>query len=179
MTDYQEFDVFERAGEIVKAIPNCVYITTRAGDRTNTMAIEWGTLGNLWGKPVFVAYVRNSRFTREMLDKNPEFTINIPMGDYDRRIFKICGGKSGRNMDKVKEAGLTLTEGRKVSVPGIKELPMTLECRVIYRQDQDVSLIPDEVKRRFYPHNPNRDHDTDEDDHVTYIGEIVDSYILS
>ncbi len=174
----EDFDVFERSGEIVKAIPGCVYITTKHENKVNTMAIEWGTLGNLWARPVFVAYVRNSRFTREMLDRNPEFTINIPIGDYDRRIFKVCGGRSGRDTDKVKEAGLTLAEGRSISVPGIMELPMTLECRVIYRQDQDVSLIPEDVRRRFYPHNPSRDHDTDEDDHVTYIGEIVDSYIL-
>ena len=178
MVSRERFDVFERSGDIVSAIPKCVYITTKAGDKVNTMAIEWGTMGNLWAKPVFVAYVRDSRFTREMLDKNLEFTINIPTGPYDKRIFKICGGKSGRDIDKVSEAGLTLADGQKVSVPGIMELPMTLECKVIYRQDQDVSLIPDSIKSRFYPH-ADRDHDTDEDDHVTYIGEIVDAYILS
>ncbi len=179
MADRERFDVFKRAGDIVRAIPDCVYITTKAGGKVNTMAIEWATLGNLWAKPVFVAYVRNSRFTREMLDKNPEFTVNIPSGPYDRKIFRICGGKSGRDTDKTAEAGLTLADGQKISVPGIMELPMTLECKVIYRQDQDVSLIPEDIRNRFYPHNPARCHDTDEDDHVTYIGEIVDAYILS
>ncbi len=143
------------------------------------MAIEWGTLGNLWARPVFTAFVRNSRFTREMIDRNPEFTINIPAGEYDRKIFKICGGKSGRDTDKVREAGLTLAPGRKIGVPGILELPVTLECKVIYRQEQDVSLIPDDERKRYYPHNPGRSHDTDEDEHIMYIGEIVDSYILS
>lgn len=178
MVDYETFDIFERGGEIVRAIPECVFITARNGDKVNTMAIEWGTIGNLWARPVFVAYVRNSRYTREMLDINPEFTINIPVGPYDKKIFRVCGGKSGRDIDKISEAGLTAVQGRKVSVPGLMELPMTLECKVIYRQNQDVSLIPEEIKKRFYPHNPGRTHDTDMDDHVTYIGEIVDSYIL-
>ncbi len=173
----EHFDVFERSGDIVKAIPKCVFITTRNGDKVNCMAIEWGTIGNLWAKPVFIAFVRNSRFTREMLDANPEFTINIPDVPYDKKIVRICGGKSGRDVDKVAEAGLTLEDPEKISVPGIRELPITLECKVIYRQEQDVSLIPDNIKARFYPHKgiPSQ-HDSDDDDHVVYIGEIVDSY---
>ena len=174
----EKFDVFDRAGEIVRGVRGCVFLTTKAGDKINTMAIEWGTLGNLWGRPVFIAFVRDSRFTREMLDRNPQFTINIPMGEYDRNIFKVCGGKSGRTVDKVKEAGLTPVDGGSVSVPGILELPITLECRVICRQPLDVSIAPEEVRSRFYPHNPGRDHDNDEDDHIIYIGEIMDSYIL-
>ena len=46
------------------------------------------------------------------------------------------------------------------------------------RLKQDVSLIPEDVRKRFYPHMPERDHDTDEDDHVVYIGEVVDAYVL-
>ncbi len=178
MAEREHFDVFDRSGEIVDAIRHCVFLTTRRGDKVNTMAIEWGALGNLWAKPVFIAFVRRSRFTREMLDANPEFTINIPTGPYDKKIFKICGGRSGRDVDKVKETGMTLVDGEKVSVPGILELPMTLECKVVYRREQDVSLIPEDVRKRFYPHMPERDHDTDEDDHVVYIGEVVDAYVL-
>ena len=173
----EKFELWERSGEIVKAIPGCVYITTKKGDKVNCMAIEWGTLGNLWARPVFIAFIRNSRYTREVLDANPEFTINIPDGPYDKRIFRVCGGKSGRDLDKVTEAGLTLEDPERISVPGIRELPITLECRVIYRQDQDVSLIPDDIKSRFYPHKPTPgQHDSDDDDHVMYVGEIVASY---
>ena len=178
MTKREPFQVFDRAGDIVRSVKDCVYITTKAGDKINTMAIEWGTLGNLRAKPVFTAFVRDSRFTREMLDRNPEFTINIPDGEYDRKIFKICGGKSGRDTDKIEEADLTPVDGISVSVSGILELPVTLECRVICRQPLDVSIAPDDVKRRFYPHNPGRDHDNDEDDHIIYIGEILNSYVL-
>lgn len=178
MVQYEDFAAFGRGGDIVRAIPECVFLTTRNGEKINTMAIEWGTVGNLWAKPVFIAFVRHSRFTREMLDCNPEFTVNIPVGAYDRKIFRVCGGKSGRDTDKISEAGLTPVDGRKVSAPGLLEVPMTLECRVIYRQEQDVSLIPEDIRKRFYPHNPGRVHDSDEDDHVMYIGEIVDSYVL-
>ena len=176
MAERERFDVFDRSGEIVSAIQRCVFLTSRCGDKVNTMAIEWGALGNLWAKPVFIAFVRRSRFTREMLDGNPEFTVNIPTGPYDKKIFKVCGGKSGRDVDKVKEAGLTLVDGEKVSVPGILELPMTLECKVLYRQPQEVSLIPKDIQDRFYPRNAA---DSSTDDHIAYIGEIVGAYILS
>ena len=90
-------------------------LTTKAGDKVNSMVIGWGTIGINWGKPVFAVYVRKGRFTRELLDKNPEFTINVPVGEVDRNIFRICGSKSGRDLDKITEAGLTTVDGEKVS----------------------------------------------------------------
>ena len=87
---------------------------------------------------------------RTQLDKNPEFTINIPVGDYDKKIIGICGGNSGRNIDKVKEAGLTLVESDNISVPAIKEFPLTLECRVMYVQKQDLSALSEEINRDLY-----------------------------
>ena len=94
-------DIIERASDILRALKKGVLVTTKAGDKVNSMVIEWGTLGFNWGRPVFVCYVRQSRFTRELLDCNPEFSINMPVGDYDKRIIRICGGQSGRDIDKV------------------------------------------------------------------------------
>lgn len=68
-----------------------------------------------------------------LLDANPEFTVNVPINGFSKEAFAICGTKSGRDMDKIKEANLTLVEPEEISVPAIKEFPLTLECRVIYR----------------------------------------------
>ena len=43
-------------------------------------------------------------------------------------------------MDKIAELGLTLENPEVVAAPGIRELPLTLECKVRYIQDQDLSL---------------------------------------
>ena len=48
---------------------------------------------------------------------------------------------SGRELDKVSEAGLTPVEGDAVDVPGMLEAPLTLECRVVFRQKQDLDKI--------------------------------------
>ena len=66
------------AGEIIKALPRGILLTTKAGDKVNSMVIGWGTIGVNRGKPVFITYVRESRFTHELLEQNPEFTINVP-----------------------------------------------------------------------------------------------------
>lgn len=164
------------AETIIKAIPKGVLVTTKA-DKVNSMIIGWGTFGVEWAKPMFVIYIREGRFTREQLDKNPEFTVNIPLDGYDKNILKICGTKSGRNIDKVEEAGLTLVESDDFSVPGVKELPLTLECRVVFRQKQELNLIAEKFGK-FYPQDvPSEAVGANKDAHIAYYGEIVGAYI--
>ena len=128
----KQIDVFEYAGLICKQMSKGILLTTKVDDYVNTMTIGWGTLGIEWGKKLFVAYVRESRFTREVIDKNGEFTINVPLENTDHEITRYCGSKSGRNTDKIQDLKLTLVESDIIGVPGIKELPLTLECRVMY-----------------------------------------------
>lgn len=68
-----------------------ILLTTKVGEKVNSMTIGWGTLGGIWEKPVFVAYVCWERFTREMLDDCREFTISVPVGEYRRKILGMCG----------------------------------------------------------------------------------------
>ena len=132
----KDINVWEYAGHICEQTGKGILVTTKVGDKVNSMTIGWGTLGIEWGKPIYTVFVRESRFTKEMLEKHPEFTINVPMGEVNKEILKICGTKSGRDMDKIAELGLHLEEGKTVDVPGIRELPLTLECKVIYKQEQ-------------------------------------------
>ena len=126
-------DAKDYASQIVKAIPKGVLVTTKAGDKVNSMTIGWGTMGIDWSRPVFIAYVRESRSTKQLLEKNGEFTINVPLDSVDRRILSLCGRKSGRDMDKIQKLSLTLEEPLEISVPGIKELPLTVAGKIDYR----------------------------------------------
>ncbi len=130
----EKVNVFDYSETILKALQKGVLLTTRSGDKTNTMTVSWGSLGIEWAKPVFVVYVREHRFTHELLEKNPEFTVSIPIGKFNRKILGIAGTKSGHNIDKIKELGVTLEDPETTTVPGIKELPLTLECRVVYHR---------------------------------------------
>lgn len=167
-------EAFDYAGDICKAMPRGILLTTKANGKVNTMTIGWGKIGIEWGKPVFIAYVRKSRYTKQMLDGNGEFTINAPYGEFDSKILGFCGTKSGRDVDKITALGLTLVEPEKISVPGIKELPLTLECKVIYKQKQDLSAIPEDILKKYYPADANGYQDY----HYAYYGEIVSAYII-
>lgn len=170
----REVNAFDYAGDICKAMPRGILLTTRRGSEVNTMTIGWGHIGIEWGKPIFVAYVRDSRYTRQMLNNSDEFTVNIPYNHVDAHILGFCGTKSGRDVNKIQELGLTLVESDHVSVPGIQELPLTLECKVIYRQDQDMDAIPEDIQARYYP----VDAQGKQDYHIAYYGEIVGAYLI-
>ena len=170
----QMINAFDYAGHICKALKKGVLITTKAGEKVNTMTIGWGHIGIEWSRPVFIAYVRETRYTKQMLENNGEFTINVPVDAPDSKILGFCGTKSGRDTDKIQEMGLTLVDSDVVSVPGIRELPLTLECKVIYKQKQDLSAIPADIIAKYYP----ADDSGFQDYHYAYYGEIVNAYLI-
>lgn len=175
----RKINVFDYAKEIMFAVEKGVLITTKSGEKVNTMSISWGTLGIEWNRPIFTTFVRESRFTKKLLDENGEFTVNIFIKDFDKHIIGVCGTKSGRDMDKIKDLNLTLVEPSVVNVPAIKELPLTLECKVVYKQKQDENAIPIEIKEKNYPENVSGEfYGANKDYHTAYYGEIVSSYII-
>lgn len=172
-------EAFDYAGHICKSMKKGILLTTKYGEKVNTMTIGWGKIGIEWGKPIFIAYVRESRYTRKMLELNGEFTVNVPYGDVDTKILGYCGTKSGRDTDKITELGLTLEDPLSISVPGIRELPLTLECKVIYKQQQDLSAIPTDLLECYYPQNgDNSYHGSNRDYHIAFYGEIVNAYLI-
>lgn len=175
----EEINVFDWADRILGRLREGILLTTSDGSRVNTMTIAWGMLGIDWNLPVFVTLVRSSRLSYEYLRKNPQFTINAPAGPADRRVLGIAGTKSGRDMDKIRELGLTLERPEKISVPGIREFPITLECEVIYAQAQDPAAIPRQLREAFHPESGtdlskalNRAY------HTAFYGAIAAAYII-
>lgn len=169
----KEIDVFEQSATIFRELRKGVLITTKAGDITDTMTISWGALGIDWGKPVFTTYVRLSRYTHELLEKNPEFTISIPYGDVDRKIMSFCGSRSGRDIDKFAALGLTKVPALSVAPPAIAELALTLECRVVNHGEQSIDDLYAGGADRWYPLGNGK-----RDTHTIFYGEILRAYIL-
>lgn len=175
----REIDPFEYAPAIIKPLKPGLLLTTKADDRVNSMIIGWGTLGVIWKKPIFTVFVREGRFTHELMEKNPEFTVNVPTGPLDGRVLDICGMHSGRSIDKIAEAGLTLEPPMSISVPGIKEFPLTLECRVVYRDYQTSKYMDGIDLDTLYPRDVPSDFPrSNRDFHTAYSGEIVSAYII-
>ena len=168
-------DLWAHTGEILETVGKGVLLTTTVGDRVNTMTIVAGNLGIEWKTLIFTAFDRVRRLHREFPDQIPAFTVNIPVVGDVKEILGVCGTRSGREMDKIAQLGLHLEEPEHISVPGIRELPLTLECKVIYRQDQDLAAITPENIRRFYPPVPPQEQG---DHHIAYYGQILGAYLI-
>ena len=176
----QQVNVFDYAGHICESMKKGILLTTKTADKVNTMTIGWGTIGIEWGRPIFVAYVRVGRHTRELLDACGEFTINVPYGEVDTKILGFCGTKSGRDTDKIAEMGLELVESDFVSVPGFRQFPLTLECKVLSQKLQNIPMLPETLRNRYYPTGINgSDPGKNEDFHIAYYGEIVNAYLIT
>ena len=171
----QQVEAFDYAGHICKAMKKGILLTTKAGENVNPMTIGWGKIGIEWNRPVFIAYVRETRYTKQLLEESGEFTVNIPYGEVDPKILSYWGTKSGRDTDKFRDLGLTLVESDVVQAPGIAQLPLTLECKIIYKQQQDLTKVPPEILDRFYP---ALDETGFRDYHIAYYGEIVNAYLI-
>lgn len=178
----KEISVFDYAGEIFKAMPKGILLTSEAEDCINAMTIGWGTLGIEWGVPIFAAYVREGRFTTELLERTGEFTICVPYGDkYEnaaRKIIGMCGSQSGRDLDKLARAGAHLVDAEMIRPPAIRELPLTIECRVVFQQVQPIKDISYRFKK-YYPQDVESwNVGANKDPHIAYYGEILTAYIL-
>ena len=173
-------DPYEYASMITAAIPDGVLFTTKSGEEVDTMVIGWGLIGNIWGKPTFTAFIRESRHSHKLAQESGEFTVNVPIGKLDGQILKVAGRQTGRKVNKVAELGLTAIESDVVGAPAFAECPLTLECKVMYTQLLNPEAIPTSVMEAFYPADV-----TDPDAaganaflHMAYYGEIVASYIV-
>lgn len=137
-------------------------LTAGNNEKFNTMTISWGGLGTLWGKPVATTYVRTSRYTHEFMDQNDYFTISFYPEEY-KKILGVLGSKSGRDVDKMHESGLT-AKFLPESVT-FEEAEVTLVCRKLFVQRLDPENILDEKAKAFYKTDAPHD---------VYIGEVVE-----
>jgi flavin reductase (DIM6/NTAB) family NADH-FMN oxidoreductase RutF len=137
-------------------------LTAGTAEKFNTMTIGWGGLGTLWGMPVCSVYVRPSRYTYEFMESGEFFTVSFfPENMKDR--LAVCGTMSGRDVDKVAEAGLTPVFDE-CGAPYFDEAGTVLVCRKVYVQDVDLSGALDDKIGGFY---------SDGDVHRMYVGEVI------
>lgn len=165
----RKVDYNKYSKEALEQLKKGVFLTVKNNDNVNTMTIGWGNIGFIWGKPIFMVMVRFSRHTYKLIENSKEFTISIPIENDLRKELAYCGTHSGRDVNKFKECNLNLIEGQKISTPIIGNCELHYECKVVYQQAMEPATFDEYLKKRNYPNN---------DYHVMYFGEILDSYIV-
>lgn len=136
-------------------------VTAGSPEKFNTMTASWGGMGHLWHKDVCFIFVRPSRHTFSFLENNTGFTLSFFTEEH-RSALKLCGSKSGRDIDKVSAAGLTPVKTDSGNVC-FGEARLIIECSRIYSQDISPELFLDPEIASNYSGG---------DYHRLYIGEI-------
>ena len=161
--------------ELERLTPEILHVFGRqpplltSGDKTglNTMTIGWCQLGCVWNLPTCTVYVRPERYTYQFMESHDYFTVSVLPADR-KKDMAFCGTKSGRDVDKVKECGLTLRYGTG-DAPFFEEAEWVLVCRKLFVQDLEASCVKDE--RVFKSYTPAMC-----GWHRAYIGEVVEAY---
>lgn len=139
--------------------------------KPNPMTIAWGSIMYAWNKPIFMAMVRKSRYTYELLESNNSFSVNLLSKDYQKAL-QFCGTKSGRDYDKFEATQLTPVAAKSINVPIIKEAFFNMECKIISKGSMDAASTEQSILQGFYPLKE----DSTRDLHILYFGEILHMY---
>lgn len=137
-------------------------LTVKSEDKTNSMTVSWGGLGVLWDKPIATIYVRESRYTKELIDHANRFSLTF-LEERFRPLLKYMGEVSGRIEDKIKTAGLHIDNH--IGVPYIDEGNFVIICRKMAAVPMPESTFLDPAVKSEYYEN--------DDFHTMYVGEIL------
>jgi len=148
------------------AHPGLLLASTRATGESNAMTIGWGSIGIMWGLPIYTVLVRPSRYTYELIEDSGEFTVNVPSEDM-RRWVMVCGTKSGRDVDKIGGYDVAVSPGNDVQTITIDESPLVYECRVVHHNDVIPAQLAPEIDVSAYSSG---------DYHRLYYGQILGTY---
>lgn len=134
-----------------------------AAGRFNTMTVSWGSFGTLWNRPFAQVVVRPTRHTHGFMEAADSFTL-CAFAEAHREALRLLGTKSGRDGDKIAEAGLRPEAALRVASPVFAEAQLAIECRKLYWQDLDPTHFLDPAIETNYP---RRDY------HRVYFGEVL------
>ncbi|NLE35664.1 MAG: flavin reductase family protein [Bacteroidales bacterium] len=162
--NYRQINPAEIKDNLIRLIASdWMLVTAGTREKFNTMTANWGGMGYLWNKNVAFVFVRPERYTYGFIESTEGFTLTFFDENY-RDALNLCGTKSGRDCDKMAEAGLTpLFTGS--GLPAFAEARIVVECRKLYSAQL--------TREAFLDDGPLKTHYNTKDGlHRLYIAEI-------
>ncbi len=157
-------NVFETVGK------EWMLVSAGTKEKYNMMTASWGCLGWLWNKPVAVVFVRPERYTHEFIEANDTLVLSfLGHGEEARKIYTVCGSKSGRDLDKTSATGLQPLTTAAGNVAFVQSR-LTLECRKLYKDAVKPESILDAGINKWYGGANGGYHDV-------YVVEIEHAYV--
>lgn len=155
-------NVFETIGK------EWMLVTAGNKEKFNMLTASWGCIGWLWNKPVAVCFIRPERYTHHLIEHNEYLTLSfLGSSEEARKIYNFCGTKSGRDLDKAAETGLTpvATELGNITY---EQARLTLECKKLYKDCIKPECFLDPELEKWYGDKGGY--------HDIYVAEIVNAY---
>ena len=118
-----------KPGNMVYPLPAVMVSVGDKDGHTNIITVAWtGTICS--NPPMLYVSVRPERYSYRMIEETGEFVVNLTT-EALAHATDYCGVRSGRDVDKWKETGLTQGKAGMLSyAPIIEESPVNIECKV-------------------------------------------------
>lgn len=116
-----------KGGTFIYPIP-AVMVSCGTMEESNIITVAWTGILNTNPAMCYIS-VRPERYSHNIIKENGEFAINLTTRQL-AYATDWCGVKSGRDVDKFKEMKITKEKANIISVPLIKESPVSVECKV-------------------------------------------------
>ena len=116
-----------KAGNLVYPLPAAL-VSCGDEEKPNMITVAW--TGTICTNPA-MTYIslRKSRYSYDLVAKSGYFVINLTTRQLVRAA-DYCGVRSGRDIDKFKEMGLTPIYDEEKGVAMLKESPVNIVCKV-------------------------------------------------
>ena len=127
MNNFRTFNPCTLLAPVPAVMVSCKGVSPE--DRPNIITIAWA--GTVNSEPPMVSVsVRKNRYSHQLIAASGEFVVNL-VDEARCRALDFCGVRSGKDVDKWAECGLTPMPALGMQyAPAINECPAYLACRV-------------------------------------------------
>lgn len=117
-----------KGSTMLNPTPAVLITSKNSKGKVNVFTVGWiGTACT--NPPMITVAIRPERLSYEYIKETEEFVVNLPSKNLSKAV-DFCGVRSGRTIDKIQKCNFTLEHGENVLVPGIKQCPVSLECKL-------------------------------------------------
>ena len=169
---YDKIEASDLSDNVIQLIGKEWMLVT-AGNKGsyNTMTASWGGIGYIWERPSTFIFIRDTRYTYQFLQQEESFTLSFFDEKY-RNALRICGTRSGRDTNKIEEAGLTPLETPS-GLMSFREARMIIECKKMFVQELDYANLTEPYKTKVMEES----YKNESSKHQMFISEITNIWV--
>lgn len=167
MSNFKEIAPNDFGAEPFKMKSEWMLITAEKDGKVNTMTVSGGGYGVMWDKNVIFIIIRPQRYTKEFVDGSESFSLTFFNNKEYKKQLAYLGKVSGRDENKIENAGLTVAF--EDGVPYFEEAEKVFIVKKLYIQQMvEDSFLDKTISDKWFPKK---------DFHMLYIAQITKALV--